>query len=85
MYPSETLLFSSPLLWILFAATALVCFLEYKLRAKWLWILCGALLQTAAVILLLFADAALADLLLYVLGVILIRLCFECIERRRAA
>ncbi len=84
MYGTENLILSSPLMWILFALTAILSFLEYKLRPKWLWITLGALLQVVSVVLLLFARAALSDALLYMLGVVFIRLCFVMFERRRA-
>ncbi len=84
MYGTENLILSSPVMWIFFVLTAISSFLEYKLSCKWLWIVLGAVLQAAAVITLLFVRAALLDALLYILGVVLIRLCFVMLERRRA-
>lgn len=83
MYPAENLILSSPLLWIFFALTAVFCFLEYKVSKKWIFIGCNVLIQIAATVALLFASAALADFLLYVLGVLFIRLCFVMLERRK--
>ena len=83
MYPTENFILSSPWMWIFFALTAIFCFLEYKCSKKWIFILCCVLTQTAATAALLFANAALADFLLYVLGVLFIRLCFVMLERRK--
>lgn len=83
MYPTENFILSSPLIWIFFAITAVFCFLEYKLPKKWIWIGCAVVTQMAAIVALVFAEAALADCLLYVLGVLFIRLCFVMLERRK--
>ena len=85
MYGTENLIVSSPLLWILFAASAILGFLEYKLPHKWIWITLTVISQAAAVIALLFANAALSEFLLYILVVLFIRLCYIMLERRRAA
>ncbi len=83
MYPTENFILSSPLLWIFFALTAVFCFFEYKLSKKWIWICACVITQIAATVMLLFANAALADFLLYILGVLFIRLCFVMLERRK--
>ena len=84
MYGTENLIISSPLMWIFFAIAAILSFLEYKLPHKWIWITLNILSQTAAVIALLFANAALSEFLLYILTVLFIRLCYIMLERRTA-
>ena len=84
MYRAENLLMSSPVMWIFFAVTAILGFLEYKLPHKWLWIALTVLTQTVAAVALLFAGAALSEFLLYVLAVLFIRLCYVMLERRKA-
>ena len=84
MYGSENLIVSSPAMWIFFAVTAILGFLEYKLPHKGLWIVLTVLTQTAAVVALLFTGAALSELLLYILAVLFIRLCYVMLERRKA-
>lgn len=84
MYGSENLIVSSPVMWIFFAISAILGFLEYKIPHKWLWITLNVLTQTAAVIALLFAGAALSEFLLYILAVLFIRLCYIMFERRKA-
>ena len=84
MYRAENLLMSSPVMWIFFAVTAFLGFLEYKLPHKWIWIALTVITQTVAVFALLFAGAALSELLLYILAVLLIRLCYIMLERRKA-
>ena len=83
MYGAENLLISSPLMWIFFAVTAILGFLEYKLAHKWIWIALAVLTQTAAALSLLFAGAALSEFLLYILVVLFIRLCYIMLERRK--
>ena len=83
MYGAENLLISSPLMWIFFAVTAILGFLEYKLAHKWIWIALAVLTQTAAALALLFAGAALSEFLLYILVVLFIRLCYIMLERRK--
>ena len=85
MYGTENLIFASPLMWIFFAVTAILGFLEYKLPLKWLWITLTVGSQAAAVVALLFANAALSEFLLYILVVLFIRLCYIMLERRRTA
>ena len=86
MYGAENLLISSPLMWIFFAVTAILGFLEYQLpRQGILWITLTVLTQTVAVIALLFAGAALSEFLLYILVVLFIRLCYITLERRKTA
>lgn len=84
MYGSENLIVSSPILWIFFAVTAILGFLEYKLPHKWIWITLTVITQTVAVIVLIFAGAVLSEFLLYVLAVLFIRLCYIMLERRKA-
>ena len=84
MYGSENLIVSSPIMWIFFAISAILGFLEYKIPHKWIWIALNILTQTAAVIALLFAGAALSEFLLYILAVLFIRLCYIMLERRKA-
>ena len=84
MYGSENLIVSSPVMWIFFAVTAILGFLEYKFPQKWVWIVLNVLTQTAAVAALLFKGAVLSELLLYVLAVLFIRLCYIMHERRKA-
>ena len=84
MYGAENLLISSPVMWIFFAVTAILGFLEYKLSHKWIWITLTVIAQTVAVIVLLFAGAVLSEFLLYVLAVLFIRLCYIMLERRKA-
>ena len=84
MYRAENLLMSSPVMWIFFAVTAILGFLEYKLPHKWIWIALTVITQTVAVFALLFAGAALSELLLYILAVLFIRLCYIMLERRKA-
>lgn len=83
MYATENLILTSPLFWILLLVTAILCFLEYKLPKKWIFLGALALWETAAVMLLLFEKAALSELLLYILSVLFIRLCFVMLERRK--
>ena len=83
MYGSENLIVSSPILWIFFAVTAILGFLEYKLPHKWIWITLTVITQTATVVALIFAGAALSEFLLYVLAVLFIRLCYIMLERRK--
>ena len=85
MYGSENLIVSSPILWIFFAVTAILGFLEYKLPHKWIWIALTVTYQAVAVIALLFAGAALSEFLLYILVVLFIRLCYIMLERRKTA
>lgn len=84
MYASGNLIVSSPVMWIFFAVTAILGFLEYKFPQKWVWIILNVLTQTAAVAVLLFAGAVLSELLLYILAVLFIRLCYIMLERRKA-
>ena len=70
-------------MWIFFAVTAILGFLEYKLAHKWIWITLTVLTQTAAAVMLLFAEAALSEFLLYILFVLFIRLCYIMLERRK--
>ncbi len=84
MYGAENLLISSPVMWIFFAVTAILGFLEYKLPHKWIWITLTILTQTSAAVALLFAGAVLSEFLLYVLAVLFIRLCYIMLERRKA-
>ena len=72
-------------MWIFFAVTAILGFLEYKLPLKWLWITLAVAVQAAAVVALLFAGAALSEFLLYILFVLFIRLCYIMLERRKTA
>ncbi len=83
MYPTESILIMSPLMWVYFALTAVFCFLEYKCSKKWLFIVACVAVQIAATITLLVIGGALADFLLYVLAVLFIRLCFVMLERRK--
>ena len=83
MYGSENLIVSSPILGIFFAVTAILGFLEYKLLHKWIWITLTVITQTAAVVALIFAGAALSEFLLYILYVLFIRLCYIMLERRK--
>lgn len=83
MYATENLILTSPLLWILFLVTAVLCFLEYWFSKKWIFVVAFALWDVAAIVLLLVANAALSELLLYILGVLFIRLCFVMLERRK--
>ena len=85
MYGTENLIISSPIMWIFFAVTAILGFLEYKLPLKWLWITLAVAVQAAAVVALLFAGAALSEFLLYILFVLFIRLCYIMLERRKTA
>lgn len=84
MYRAENLLMSSPVMWIFFAVTAILGFLEYKLPHKWIWITLTVITQTVAVVVLIFAGAVLSEFLLYVLAVLFIRLCYIMLERRKA-
>ena len=84
MYASENLIVSSPVMWIFFAISAILGFLEYKIPHKWIWITLNILTQTAAVIALLFLGATLSEFLLYILAVLFIRLCYIMLERRKA-
>ena len=83
MYVAENLLMSSPVMWIFFAVTAILGFLEYKLPHKWIWITLTVITQTVAVVVLLFKGAVLSELLLYILAVLFIRLCYVMLERRK--
>ena len=83
MYGTENLIVSSPVMWIFLALTAILGFLEYKLAHKWIWIALTVLTQTAAAVMLLFAEAALSEFLLYILAVLFIRLCYITLERRK--
>ena len=85
MYGTENLIVSSPVLWILFGITAILGFFEYKFSHKWIWISLTVLSQVAAVVALLFVNAALSEFLLYILVVLFIRLCYIMLERRKAA
>jgi hypothetical protein len=85
MYGTEYLIISSPIMWIFFAVTAILGFLEYKLPLKWLWIALTVVTQAVAVAALLFANAALSEFLLYILVVLFIRLCYIMLERRKTA
>lgn len=84
MYGTENLIISSPVMWIFFAVSAILGFLEYKFPRKWLWVIFNVLTQTAAAVALLFAGAALSEFLLYILAVLFIRLCYIMLERRKA-
>jgi hypothetical protein len=85
MYGTENLIVSSPIMWIFFAIAAILGFLEYKLPHKWIWITLTVVSQAAAVVTLLFANAALSEFLLYILVVLFIRLCYIMLERRKTA
>lgn len=85
MYGTEYLIISSPIMWIFFAVTAILGFLEYKLPLKGLWIALTVAVQAGAVVALLFANAALSEFLLYILFVLFIRLCYIMLERRKTA
>ncbi len=85
MYGTENLIVSSPVMWIFFAVAAILGFLEYKLPHKWIWITLTVISQAAAVVALLFANAALSEFLLYILVVLFIRLCYIMLERRKTA
>ena len=85
MYGTDNLIISSPVMWIFFAVTAILGFLEYKLPHKWIWIALTVVSEAAAVAALLFANAALSEFLLYILVVLFIRLCYIMLERRQTA
>ena len=83
MFGNENMILTSPLLFLALAAVgALLAFLEYKTRAKKLFILLGALWMAGAFLVFLWMNATLADLLLYLLVTVFVRLIFVFLEGR---
>ncbi len=83
MFGSENLILTSPLLFLACAAvSALFAFLEYKTRVKTLFTVLSALAMAVSFVAFLFAGATLADLLLYLLAIVLVRLIFVMFEGR---
>ncbi len=83
MFGSENFILSSPLVFFAFLAVSLVlCFLEHKTRAKWLFVVLGAISIAAAFLAFLYFGASLADLLLYLLVIVFVRLLIIALERR---
>ena len=85
MFGSENFILSSPWMVIFIAISAVLDFLEYKFRAKWIFLVANALLCAFAFVSFLSQGAGLSDVLLYLLAVIFARLCFMMLERRRNA
>ena len=84
MFGSENLILSSPWPLILIAISAVLDFLEYKFRVKWIFLVANALLCAFAFVAFLSLGAGLADVLLYLLAVVFARLLFTMLERRRS-
>ncbi len=83
MFGSENLILASPLLFLAcVAVSALFAFLEYKTRVKTLFTVLSALAMAGAFVAFLFVGATLADLLLYLLATVLVRLIFVTLEGR---
>lgn len=83
MFGSENLILTSPLLFLAcVAVSALFAFLEYKTRVKTLFTVLSALAMAGAFVAFLFVGATLADLLLYLLATVLVRLIFVTLEGR---
>ena len=83
MFGSENLILTSPLLFLsCVAVSALFAFLEYKTRVKTLFTVLSALAMAGAFVAFLFVGATLADLLLYLLATVLVRLIFVTLEGR---
>lgn len=83
MFGSENFIFSSPLVFFAFLAVSLIfCFLEYKTRVKWPFAVLGAVSIGAAFLAFLYFGASLADLLLYLLMIVFVRLIIIVLERR---
>ncbi len=83
MFGSENFILSSPLVFFAFLAVSLVfCFLEYKTKAKWLFAILGAVSIGTAFLAFLYFGASLADILLYLLIVVFVRLLLIALERR---
>ena len=83
MFGSENLILTSPLLFLAcVAVSVLFAFLEYKTRAKTLFTVLSALAMAGAFVAFLLVGATLADLLLYLLAAVLVRLIFVMLEGR---
>ncbi len=65
--------------------TAILTFLEYRLKKAVLFILANAVVTVAVVVSLLVLGAGLSEFLLWLLGFLFIRLCFTLRERGNEA
>ena len=64
------------------ALGALIAFFEHRLGGGWLWLAAQALVTAAAVTVMLWIGTGLAEVLLYLLLLLLVRLCFAFHEGR---
>lgn len=85
MFGSENFILSSPWMIGLIVVSALISFCEYKFRRKWIFITANALTSAFAFVVLLICGATLADVLLYLLAILAVRLGFAMLDRRKSA
>ncbi len=83
MFGADNLILSSPWLALLIVGIAILSFLEYKLPYKKTFLILTAVGCAAGTALLLVWQATLADALLFVLGVLTVRIALILWEGRR--